>query len=266
MTLDNVSFITKIAMHGGVDAFTQLRCVALFDTGSPITFVRHDELDRMPLVGATSAACERPCSPRSWGSLGESALLRNLINVLLSVQFFPDNEPTCSLAVLPCVLPPSVMQHHFLLGRDSGMCCNTRSYRAPPPVPQDNRVFGELTLSHHTTTGVWACAVDPTATGGGFHLLYDGTVGFTLSDEPQLLDVNLVRSNSSPVPIGHYRLDMLPQPGIRLMQKTVRCLRATGASHNRCRRPRSRRPRRGRPRLHRQVWRRRRTGAVGRFH
>ena len=53
---------------------------------------------------------------------------------------FRDNEPACSLAVWACVIPPSVMQHAVLLGRDSWMRFNTRSYRA-------HRVFGELTLS-----------------------------------------------------------------------------------------------------------------------
>ena len=96
---------------------------------------------------------------------------------------------------------------------------NPRSYRALPPRPHDNRVFGELTLSHHATTGVSAYAIDPTATDGGFHLLYDGTVGVTLSDEPQLLEVNLMRSNGSPPVTEHYRVDMLPQPGILSMQE-----------------------------------------------
>ena len=96
------------------------------------------------------------------------------------------------------VVPPSVMRHAVLLGRDSWMRFNTRSYRALPPRPHDSRVFGEVTLSHHAKTGVSAYAIDPIAEGGGFHLLYGGTVGITLSDEPQLLEVNLVRSNGSP--------------------------------------------------------------------
>ena len=60
------------------------------------------------------------------------------------------------------------MQHAVLLGRDSWMRFNTRSYRALPPRPHDNRVFGELTLSHHATTGVSAYAIDPTETDGVF--------------------------------------------------------------------------------------------------
>ena len=111
------------------------------------------------------------------------------------------------------------MQHAVLLGRDSWTRFNNRSYRALPPGPHANRVLGELTLSHHATTGVSAYAIDPTATDGGFHLLYDGTVGVTLSDEPQLLEVNLVRSNGSPALTGHYLVDMLPQPGILSMQE-----------------------------------------------
>ena len=184
--------------------------MALLDNGSPQTFIRRDVLDRMLLVGAASAACEPPCSPRSWGGFCEFTPLWTSTSIRLSVQFFRDNEPTCSLAVWACVVPPSVMQHAVLLGRDSWMRFNTRSYRALPPRPHDNRVFGELTLSHHATTGVSAYAINPIAADGGFHLLYDGTVGFTLSDEPQLLEVNLMRSNGSPAPTGHYLVDMLP--------------------------------------------------------
>ena len=65
MTLDDVSFTTKVAINSGGDAIAPYRYVALLDTGSPQTFIRRDVLDRMLLVGAASAACERPCRPRS---------------------------------------------------------------------------------------------------------------------------------------------------------------------------------------------------------
>ena len=71
------------------------------------------------------------------------------------------------------------MQHAVLLGCDSWMRFNNRAYRALPPRPHDNRGFGEITFSQHATTGVSAYAIDPTATGGGFYLLYDGAVGVT---------------------------------------------------------------------------------------
>ena len=64
-----------------------------------------------------------------------------------------------------------------------------------------------------------AYAIDPIAPDGGFHLLYDGTVGVTLSDEPQLLEVNLVRINGSLALTGHYLVDMLPLSSILSMQE-----------------------------------------------
>ena len=73
VTLDDVSFTIKIALHRGGDAIAPFRCVVLLDTGSPQTFIRRDVLYSMLLVGAASAACERPCIPRSWGGFGESA-------------------------------------------------------------------------------------------------------------------------------------------------------------------------------------------------
>ena len=78
VTLHDVSFTTKIAIHSGGGTIAPCRCVALLDTGSLQTFMRCDVLDRMLLVGAASAACERPCSPRLWGRLGESAPLPRL--------------------------------------------------------------------------------------------------------------------------------------------------------------------------------------------
>ena len=56
-----------------------------------------------------------------------------------------------------------------------------------------------------------AYAVSPVASGGGFHLSYDGAVGVTLSNEPKLLAVNLVRSNGSQALTGRYPVDVLPQ-------------------------------------------------------
>ena len=173
MTLDDVLFTTEIAIHSGGDSIAPDIRTALLDTGSPQPFVRRDVLDRMLSVGVASSACERSSSPRSWGGFGESAPLRTATHIRLSVQFFHEKEPTCSLAVWACVVPRSVMQHAVFLGRDSWMRFNTRSYRALPPRPLENRVLGELTLSHHATTGVAAYVVDPAASNGAFHLCYD---------------------------------------------------------------------------------------------
>ena len=69
-----------------------------------------------------------------------------------------------------------------------------------------------------------------------------------MSDEPQLLAVNLVRSNGSPALTGHYFVDILPQPDIRSGQKHFFFFWTTGAFINRCRRLRAGRPRWGRRR------------------
>ena len=74
-------------------------------------------------------------------------------------------------------------------------------------------------MSHHAKAGVSAYAIDPNVEGGAFHLLYGGTVGVTLSDEPQLLEVNLLRSNDSPALTGHYLVDMLSQSSFLLAQE-----------------------------------------------
>ena len=57
-------------------------------------------------------------------------------------------------------------------------------------------------------------AIDPAVSGGGFHLRYEGAAGVTLSDDPQLLAVNLARRVDSPALTGHYLVDMLPQPDL----------------------------------------------------
>ena len=154
---------------------------------------------------------ERTCAPRFWGGSGESAPLQTSTSIRLSVLFFPADESTCSLVVWACVVPASVMQHEVLLDRDSWMRFNNRTYRFLPPRAMDHRMFGEIVLSHHAQAGVRAYAVNSVASDGDFHLCYDGVVGVTLSDEPKLLAVNLVRRNGSQALTGPYLVDMLHQ-------------------------------------------------------
>ena len=196
LTLNDVSFTTKIAINSGGDAIAPYRWVVLLGTGSPQTLIRLDVLDRMRLAGTASTGCERPCSPPSWFDFRESGPWWTSTSISLSLKFFRNNNPTSSPTV--CVVPPSVMRHAVFLGRDSWMRFNTRSCRAFPPRPRNKRVFSELTLSHHATTGVSTYAVHPTARADGFHLLYDGARGVILSDEPQMFEIDLVRSNGSP--------------------------------------------------------------------
>ena len=218
-TLDDASFTTKIAVHSGANAVAPCGWVALLDTGSPQNLIRRDVLDRMLSVGRASVASERNCAPRSWGGFGESVPLQASTSIRLNVHFFRADEPTRSIAVWTCVVPPSMIKHAVLLGRDSWMRFNNRTYRSLPPRPSDHRIFGELELSHHASAGVRAYAVNPVVSGGDFHLCYDGAVGFTLSDDPKLLKVNLVRSNGSQALTGHCLVDMLPQSDLPLEEE-----------------------------------------------
>ena len=109
------------------------------------------------------------------------------------------------------MVPPSVMQNAVLLGCDRGVHFNSRSFRSLPPRPSDQRVSGELELVHHAPTDMSDYTIDPAASGGGFHLRYEGAAGVTLSDDPQLLAASLVRSDGSPALAGHYLVDMMPQ-------------------------------------------------------
>ena len=120
-------------------------------------------------------------------------------------------NPLCYLAVWACVVPPSVMQHAILLGRDGWMRFNQCSERSLPPRLLTSGCFGELAPSHHAPTGVSGVVPGPLALDSGFHLRYDGAAGSTLSDERQPHAVNLVYNNGLPALTGRYLVEMLPQ-------------------------------------------------------
>ena len=71
IALDDALVTTKIAFHSGPNALAPFGCVALFDTGSPQTFIRRDVLDSMLLD--------------LWGGFGESGPLQTSTSVRLSV-------------------------------------------------------------------------------------------------------------------------------------------------------------------------------------
>ena len=87
----------------------------------------------------------------------------------------------------------------------------TLFYRSLCLRPSDQIIFGKLNLSHHAPTGASAFVSDPVTSGGGFYLRYGSADGVTLSDEPQLLAVNLVCSSGPPALTGRYVIEMLTQ-------------------------------------------------------
>ena len=90
----------------------------------------------------------------------------------------------------------------MLLGRDSWMRFNDRSYHTPPPRPCNNRVLREITPSLPRLHGATAFVADALAHQESFDLLYAGDAGFTLSRVHRLVEVDLVRSNGAPALAG----------------------------------------------------------------
>ena len=101
------------------------------------------------------------------------------------------------------------MQHAVLLGRDSWMRFSERSYRTLPPRPSDNRVLGDLTLSHQNSGGAVAFVSDFSAPTGGYHLLDAGDRGISFTRDHQPVQVFLVRSNGARAVARSYLVDVL---------------------------------------------------------
>ena len=86
---------------------------------------------------------------------------------------------------------------------------HSRSYRTLAPV-SDDRVFGELTLSHifdDDYTSATAYIRSCETTNVVHQLRYDGP-GMSLTSSPQLVPVNLTRLNGCPALTGHYMVDI----------------------------------------------------------
>ena len=215
ISIDDPTFTTRVQIHSGTTARARYACVALLDTGSPASFIHEQAWEQMKITGAATTACERNTPPRAWGGFGTSAPLQTTKTVRVSVQFLRGEEPTASLGVWMFVVPDGTMQHAVLLGRDSWMRFDSRSYATLPSPSSSCRTKGELTLSHlDGTRGASAFARHQTASGGAFHLRYAGTTGISLTPEPRLVEVDLVRRGGATALTGNYMVDMLPQEGM----------------------------------------------------
>ena len=87
---------------------------------------------------------------------------------------------------------------------------HSRSYQTLTPTP-DDRVFGELTLSHTFNDAYNSAAAyirSCEAPDAAHHLVYDGS-GMSLNTSPQLVPVNLIRLDGSPALTGHYMVDII---------------------------------------------------------
>ena len=112
------SFTTTISIHRGRKATKKYRPVALWDSGSPSSFVTQAVIDEMLQKGAASADMITVGKPRRWGGFTDSTEpLQTNSSACLSVQFFKGKKPTARMKV-PChIVLPMVLQHGLSLGR-----------------------------------------------------------------------------------------------------------------------------------------------------
>ena len=186
------TFTAKVKVHAG-PARAQYGCAALLNSGSPATFINSGAVSTLRALNAISDDYIVDTTTRSWGRFGTSQSLRTSRMIRLSVQFFHGDQPLASLAVWAHIVPSNAMQYPILLGRDSSMRFNNRSYRSLPPHPFQKHVYGEFALSHHDPSGAVAYVPDNSAPAHQFHLRYAGETDRCLTSDPQYVEVLLVR-------------------------------------------------------------------------
>ena len=145
--------------------------------------------------------------PRRWGGFTDSTEpLQTNSSACLSVQFLKGKKPTARMKV-PChIVPPMVLQHGLLLGRDSFLKFQNHTY-ATLPKEAERPVEGVLTLSQNTEKNV--ALIQPTNTENDYHLRYVGKDTVSLTSHPCMLTVMLVRADNTPAMTGSYFVQML---------------------------------------------------------
>lgn len=94
-----------------------------------------------------------------------------------------------------------------MLGRDSWVCFNPRSYDVLPLRPADTTVLDKLSLAHHISHRMTRAY--KSKTGASLHLRYAGSHRVSILYVPQMLEVGLVRSSVAGALPGHYLAEML---------------------------------------------------------
>ena len=159
VSVDYSSFTATVSIHGGRKDTKKYKSVALLDSGSPSSFVTRAVIDEMLRKGAASADMITVGKPRKWGGFTDlTEPLQTNSSACLSVQLFKGEKPTARMKV-PChIIPPMVLQHGLLLGRDSFFKFQNHTY-ATLPKEAERPVEGVLTLSENPEK---KCGLDPT--------------------------------------------------------------------------------------------------------
>ena len=157
--------------------------------------------------GAGSADMITVGKPRRWGGFTDSTEpLQTNSSACLSVQLFKGKKPTARMIVPYHIVPPMVLQHGLLLGRDSFFKFPNHTY-ATLPKEAGRPVEGVLTLSQNKEKNV--ALIQPTNTENDYHLRYVSKDTVSLTSHPCMLMVMLVGADSTPAMTGSYFVQML---------------------------------------------------------
>ena len=108
---------------------------------------------------------------------------------------------------VPChIVPPMVLQHGLLLGRDSFLNFQNHMY-ATLPKEAERPVESTLTLSQNPEKNV--ALIQPTNTEHDYHLQYVGKDTVRLTSHPYMLMAMLLRADNTPAMTGSYFVQML---------------------------------------------------------
>ena len=120
VSVDHSSFTTIASIQRGRKATKKSQIRSLFDSGSHSSFVTQAAIDEMLRKGAAYADMITVGKPRRWRGFTDSTeQLQNNSSACRNVQFLKGKKPTARMKV-PChIVPPTVLQHGLLLGRDS---------------------------------------------------------------------------------------------------------------------------------------------------
>ena len=107
------------------------------------------------------------------------------------------------------------MQNPILLGRDSWMRFEQRSYTTLPrqhllPHHPPQPIRGKLSLYHHDPNGASAFIPDNRSADDIYHLRFTGEPQLSRF-RPTLFEVNLVRQSGTPAFTGNCMFNMLPR-------------------------------------------------------
>ena len=205
--MDHASFTTAVSIHGDRKATITNKSVALLDSGSPSLFVTDAVINEMLQEGTASSDTITVGKPCRWGGFTDSTeTLKTNRSPCLRVQFHREQKPTAQMRLCCHIVPPMVLQHDLLLGRDSLLKFEHHTYAALPQ--QTGRaVVGELELRQENPQNV-VTLIQPANTENDFHLRCVGEDPASLTPKSCRLKVTLIRSDNTQAMTGSYFVQM----------------------------------------------------------